>query len=74
MYISIYVYTLALPNSVARHAETWGAGVDIHTVDTRPSLFQIKPIFWFDLYQTNYRYYALIKWYLMICNTGTLYQ
>jgi len=22
--------------------ETWGAGVDIHTVDTRPSLFQFR--------------------------------
>jgi len=27
------------------HRETWGAGVDIHTVDTRPSLFQFRTHF-----------------------------
>jgi len=25
--------------------ETWGAGVDIHTVDTRPALFQFRTHF-----------------------------
>jgi len=116
--------------SDACRAETWGAGVDPHTVDTRPlstlqhtatncnklqhtrypsfehtathcntlqqtathsipihffsfepilsipvlHFFSFEPIFWFDLYQINYRYHAIIKWYLMICNTGTLYQ
>ena len=36
--------------------------------------FSFEPIFGFDLYQINYFHHALIKWYLMISNTGTLYQ
>jgi len=31
--------------------------------------FIFETNFWFDLYQINYRYHALIKQYLMICNT-----
>jgi len=61
--------------------ETWGAGADIHTVDKISTLsipclyfFSFEPIFWFDLYQINHRYYSLHYWYLMICNTGPLYQ
>ena len=34
-YLSMYVC----------HGETWRAGVDIHTVDTRPSLFQFRNYF-----------------------------
>ena len=63
-----------MTHSYVWHDETWGAGVDIHTVDTVLNFFSCEPIFWFDLYQINYRYHALIKWYLMISNTGTLYQ
>jgi len=54
--------------------ETWGAGVDIHTVDTRPPFFQFRTYSLVRFAPNNHRYHALIKWYLITCNTGTLYQ
>jgi len=45
-----------------RGDETWGAGVDILTVNTHSSIFTFEPIFWLDLYQINYRYHGPIKW------------
>jgi len=36
-----------------------GQGVNIYP----PVFFSFEPIFWFDLYEINYRYHALIKWY-----------
>jgi len=54
--------------------ETWGTGVDIHTVDTRPPFFQFRTHFMVRFAPNNHRYHALIEWYLITCNTGTLYQ
>jgi len=48
--IYLYTYTWDLCTS---HVETWGAGVDIHTVDTRPSPFQFRNHFLVRLVPSN---------------------
>ena len=55
--------------------KTWGAGVDtLNQFKPHPSLYQFETHFLDRFVPINYRYNAPIKWYLMICNTGTLYQ
>jgi len=49
--------------------ETWGAGVDILTVNTHSSLFHFRAHFLIGCVPINDRYDGPIKWYLTICNT-----